>query len=93
MNTDNNPPDVLAVANMTNAMQRQYAPELARNPIDVLADVLGIGQVPMRRKQAIFKPKAMAVVVALALRSTPPPALLVRFDSNGVKTTEPLYGF
>lgn len=59
------------------------------NTIDGLAYELGNGQVPMRRKQGVFKPTKLSVMVALAYRSEPPPALVVQFDNWGNKTTFP----
>jgi hypothetical protein len=57
--------------------------------LDSLAARLGRGAVPMRRKQGVFRPRKLAVIIALAFRTAPPPALVVRFDNNGIKTTFP----
>lgn len=57
--------------------------------LDALCMQIGQGQVPMRRKQGVFRPKKLAVIIALAFRIPPPPALVVRFDNNGIKTTFP----
>lgn len=55
--------------------------------LDLLVMELGRGQVPMRRKQGVFRPRKLVVEVLRAYRIAPPPALIVRFDNNGHKTT------
>jgi hypothetical protein len=59
--------------------------------LDKLSAQLGVGQVPMRNKQGVFKPKRMALLVASALRIAPLPMLVVQFNNKGEKTTFPQY--
>lgn len=55
--------------------------------MDILAMRLGMGQVPMRNRRAIMRPKKLVVMLASAGVVSMPPALVVQFDNLGRKTT------
>lgn len=59
--------------------------------IDALSTSLGVGQVRMRNKQAVFRPNRMVMNICAAFHVNPPPLPVVQFNNWGVKTTFPVY--
>lgn len=55
-----------------------------------LSTLLGFGQAKLKQKRGTFRPRVMAVMVALAHKCEPPPGLVVQFDCFGKKTTYPV---